>query len=126
MGLEVINLNSFSERLKELRESKGLTMVDLSRKIGSISQGSLSHYEAGTRKPGLEILMELAYFFNCSMDYLAGRTDYKNQEELLKKYPIKRKDVLEIIQGIEIYEESGLSVKEAKRLYEIINIIRNI
>ena len=122
----MINLNKFPERLKEIRESKGLTMAELSRKIGSISQGSLSHYEAGTRKPGLEILMELAYFFNCSIDYLAGRTDYKSQEELLKKYPIKGKDVLEIIQGIEIYEESGLSVKEAKRLYEIINIIRNI
>ena len=126
MGLEVINLNKFPERLKEIRESKGLTMVDLSRRMGSISQSALSHYEAGTRKPGLEILMKLANFFNCSIDYLAGRTDYKSQEELLKKYPIKGKDVLEIIQGIEIYEESGLSVKEAKRLYEIINIIRNI
>jgi len=122
----VINLNKFPERLKEIRESKGLTMVDLSRRMGSISQSALSHYEAGTRKPGLEILMELAYFFNCSMDYLAGKTDNKNQDELLKKYPIEGEDVLEIIQGIEIYEESGLSVEEAKRLYEIINIIRNI
>ena len=122
----MINLNKFPERLKEIRESKGLTMVDLSRRMGSISQSALSHYEAGTRKPGLEILMELAYFFNCSMDYLAGKTDNKNQDELLKKYPIEGEDVLEIIQGIEIYEESDLSVKEAKRLYEIINIIRNI
>ena len=122
----MINLNKFPERLKEIRESKGLTMAELSRKMGSISQSALSHYEAGTRKPGLEILMELAYFFNCSMDYLAGRTDYKSQEELLKKYHIEGEDVLEIIQGIEIYEESGLSVEEAIRLYEIINIIRNI
>ena len=126
MGLEVINLNSFSERLKELRESKGLTMVDLSRRMGSISQAALSNYEAGTRKPGLEILMELAYFFNCSMDYLAGKTDNKNQDELLKKYPIEGEDVLEIIQGIEIYEESGLSVEEIKKLYEYINIIKDI
>jgi len=126
MGLEVINLNSFSERLKELRESKELTMVDLSRIMGSISQAAISNYEAGTRKPGLEILMELANFFNCSIDYLAGKTDYKSQEELLKKYLIEGKDVLEIIQDIEIYEESGLSVKEATRLYEFINIIRNI
>lgn len=122
----MINLNIFSERLKELRESKGLTMVDLSRKMGSISQSALSNYEAGTRKPGLEILMELAYFFNCSMDYLAGKTDYKNQDELLKKYPIEGEDVLEIIQGIEIYEESGLSVEEIKKLYEYINIIKDI
>ncbi|MBF8436188.1 helix-turn-helix transcriptional regulator [Halanaerobiaceae bacterium Z-7014] len=119
-------MNIFSERLKELRESKGLTMVDLSRKMGSISQSALSNYEAGTRKPGLEILMELAYFFNCSMDYLAGKTDYKNQDELLKKYPIEGEDVLEIIQGIEIYEESGLSVEEIKKLYEYINIIKDI
>ena len=126
MDLEVINLNRFPERLKEFRESKELTMVELSRIMGSISQAAISNYEAGTRKPGLEILMELANFFNCSIDYLAGKTDYKSQEELLKKYPIEGKDVLEIIQGIAIYEESGLSVKEATRLYELLNTIRDI
>ncbi len=42
MGLEVINLNRFPERLKEFRESKGLTMAELSRIMGSISQAALS------------------------------------------------------------------------------------
>ena len=119
-------MNKFPERLKELRESEGLTMAELSRKIGSISQGSLSHYESGSRKPGLEILMELSNFFNCSIDYLAGRTSYKNQEVLYKKYGLEDKNVIKVIHGIEIYKESGLSVKEATKFIELVNTIRDI
>ena len=126
MDLEVINLNRFPERLKELRESKGLTMVELSRKIGSISQGALSHYEAGTRKPGLEILMELANFFNCSLDYLSGKTDYKNQEELIKKYHLEGKGIGEVIKGLQLYEESNLSIEEVENFVKMLNTIKEI
>ena len=119
-------MSNFPQRLKKLREAKGLTMADLSREIGSISQGSLSHYEGGTRTPGLEILLELANYFNCSMDYLSGKTDYKNQEELIKKYHLEGKGVEEVIKGLELYEESDLSVEEIKELFKILNTIKGI
>lgn len=122
----MIHLSNFPQRLKKLREAKGLTMADLSREIGSISQGSLSHYEGGTRTPGLEILLELANYFNCSMDYLSGKTDYKNQEELIKKYHLEGKGVEEVIKGLELYEESDLSVEEIKELFKILNTIKGI
>lgn len=119
-------MGNFPERLKKLREDKGLTMAELSRKIGSISQGSLSHYEAGTRTPGLEILIELANFFNCSIDYLSGKTDYKNQEELIKKYHIEGRNIEEVIKGLELYEESDLSVEEVEEFFKILNTIKEI
>jgi len=120
----VIHLGNFPERLKKLREDKGLTMAELSRKIGSISQGSLSHYEAGTRTPGLNILLELSNFFNCSMDYLTGQTDYKNQEELIKKYHLEDKSVEEVLKGLELYEESDLTVKQVVEFMELLNTIK--
>ena len=119
-------MNKFPERLKKLRETKGLTMAELSRKIGSISQGSLSHYEAGTRTPGLEILMELANFFNCSIDYLTGKTDYKNQEELIKKYHLEGRDVEEVLKGLELYEELDLTVEEIRGLFKLLNTIKDL
>ena len=122
----MIHLNKFPERLKKLRETKGLTMAELSRKIGSISQGSLSHYEAGTRTPGLEILMELANFFNCSIDYLTGKTDYKNQEELIKKYHLEGRDVEEVLKGLELYEELDLTVEEIRGLFKLLNTIKDL
>lgn len=122
----MIHLNKFPERLKKLRETKGLTMAELSRKIGSISQGSLSHYEAGTRTPGLEILMELANFFNCSIDYLTGKTDYKNQEELLKKYHLEGKDIEEVLKGLELYEETDLTVEEIRGFFKLLNTIKDL
>lgn len=120
----MIHLGNFPERLKKLREDKGLTMAELSRKIGSISQGSLSHYEAGTRTPGLNILIELSNFFNCSIDYLTGQTDYKNQEELIKKYHLEDKSVEEVLKGLELYEESDLSVKQVEEFMELLNTIK--
>ena len=117
-------MGNFPERLKKLREDKGLTMAELSRKIGSISQGSLSHYEAGTRTPGLNILLELSNFFNCSMDYLTGQTDYKNQEELIKKYHLEDKSVEEVLKGLELYEESDLTVKQVVEFMELLNTIK--
>lgn len=120
----MIHLGNFPERLKKLREDKGLTMAELSRKIGSISQGSLSHYEAGTRTPGLNILIELSNFFNCSIDYLTGQTDYKNQEELIKKYHLDDKSVEEVLKGLELYEESDLSVKQVEEFMELLNTIK--
>ena len=120
----MIHLGNFPERLKKLREDKGLTMAELSRKIGSISQGSLSHYEAGTRTPGLNILLELSNFFNCSTDYLTGQTDYKNQEELIKKYHLEDKSVEEVLKGLELYEESDLTVKQVVEFMELLNTIK--
>lgn len=65
---------SFSERLKELRSSKGLTMQQLGKEIGS-TKGTISNLENGNKKPSLDMLIKLADYFNISIDYLVGRTD---------------------------------------------------
>lgn len=65
---------SFSERLKELRTSKGLTMEQLGKKIES-TRGTISNFENGNKKPSLDMLIKLADYFDVSIDYLVGRTD---------------------------------------------------
>lgn len=52
---------------------------DLSRKTG-ISSGNISDWKSGRSKPGLESLIKIADYFECSVDYLLGRTDNPNIE----------------------------------------------
>ena len=65
---------TFSERIKELRESRNLTQEALGTVIG-VKRYSIYSYEKGCAYPEMKGLIALADFFDVSMDYLAGRTD---------------------------------------------------
>lgn len=69
----------FGSILRELREEKDLSQVDLAKKLNITSQ-SLSQYELSKRMPDIEMINRLADFFNISVDYLLGRTNVEDQE----------------------------------------------
>ena len=60
--------------LKLLRKERHLTQIALQTKTG-IEQALLSKYENGERIPPTTTLMNLADFYNVSMDYIMCRTD---------------------------------------------------
>ena len=64
-------------RLKELRESKGLTQKEVAEIIG-YSEISYARYEKGEREPDITTLCKLAEYFNVTVDYLIGRDNLKN------------------------------------------------
>ena len=68
MEVEVFD---FGARLKELRESKGMTQAQVADKIG-LSRSLLSEYEAGIRLPTTETLPNLAAIYGTSADYMLG------------------------------------------------------
>lgn len=70
MGIENFRMNN----LKEIREKKNITQIKLSTEI-EVSQEIISHYEIGKSKPNIDNLNKLADYFNCSTDYLLGRTN---------------------------------------------------
>ena len=61
-------------RIKELRESKGLNMKETARLLG-MPFTTYVNYEKEQREPTSEILIQLADFFETSVDYLVGRTN---------------------------------------------------
>lgn len=65
---------SLKERLKLLREEKGLTQEKLAKSL-SLSVSAVGMYEAGERQPPYATLEKIASFFNVSTDYLLGRTE---------------------------------------------------
>lgn len=62
-------------RLKELREEQSLTQKELAIRLG-LNSVTYLHYEKDQRQPPLEILADMAKFFDVTVDYLLGLTDY--------------------------------------------------
>lgn len=63
----------FGTRLKELRENKGMSQRELA-KIIQLSPSTVAMYELNRRSPDNDTIIKLANFFNCSTDYLLGKT----------------------------------------------------
>lgn len=64
------------ERIRNLREDRDLSQKIIADYLGC-SQVAYSYYEIGRRALPLDLLCKLADFYNCSTDYLLGRTDEK-------------------------------------------------
>ena len=67
-------------RFRDLREDRDMTQKALASVL-HISQNTLSQYETGQRQIPLNILIDLAYYFDTSTDYLLGLTNER------KPYP---------------------------------------
>ena len=61
-------------RLREIRRAKGISQLRLAMDL-NMAQNTISRYETGEREPGINELIQLADYFNISVDYLIGRTD---------------------------------------------------
>lgn len=61
-------------RLKELREERGVSMMTLAKAIG-VSDTAVCKWENQDSEPKLSYIIKLADYFNCSADYLIGRSD---------------------------------------------------
>lgn len=95
-------------KIKEIRKAKGLSQRDIEKGI-SYSQSQIAKWEKNINEPSLTALIELADFFNCSIDYIAGRESEdgiivvsgnelsKDEEQLLditRQLPPKEKDMV--------------------------------
>lgn len=72
----------FPEKLKALRESRGLYQKDMAALL-DLRQNAYSHYETGRAEPSIANLCRLADFFGISIDELVGHAppEAANREE---------------------------------------------
>lgn len=66
--------NEFPTRLRAARESRGFSQTQLALEAG-LPSTTISHFEAGSRKPSFDNLRRLSKTLNVSSDYLMGITD---------------------------------------------------
>lgn len=75
---------SFGEKLKSLREERGVYQKDLAKYVG-VTSTTISYYESGGKKPKMEKLNKIAEYFGVTVDYLIG--EEKNTDELMEDFP---------------------------------------
>ena len=67
-------MNTIGERIKGLRISKKLTQQELGDLL-HIRKQTVYKWEKGINTPDGETLLRLANAFDCTTDYLVGKTD---------------------------------------------------
>lgn len=71
----------YGRRLKGLREEKGLSQKELTDRL-LLNRSTYARYETSSTQPDYSTLFKLADFYGVSVDYILGRTNVRNQEEL--------------------------------------------
>ena len=57
------------DRIKELRIAKNLTQAQLAIKVG-VTEHAVRNWETNQRSPSVDVLIRIAQFFTCTVDYL--------------------------------------------------------
>ena len=77
------------ERLKELRNKKGLT-ISKSAEIFGVAVRTYSSYESEEREPNITMMNKMADFYEVTVDYLLGR---EKPDDPLEVMGIKVRDI---------------------------------
>lgn len=72
------------ERVRELRQKRGLTQVDLGERL-SLPQSRVSEIEKGSRVPNLETILRLALALDCKVSVLMAVFDKEDLARLLPR-----------------------------------------
>lgn len=62
-------------RIRYLMEAHGLTQYALAKRLG-ISQSTICNWLNGKKEPSIESLWKVADFFDVTVDYLIGRSEF--------------------------------------------------
>lgn len=90
-GVEMLN-----ERIKELRNSRKMTQVELAKALGLTKQ-CISNWENDNVLPSVDMLCKLADFFSVTTDYLLCR----EEKELLFVEGLSKDEIVHIRQIVE-------------------------
>jgi transcriptional regulator with XRE-family HTH domain len=98
----------FYKRLKQLRKDTGKLQKEIAKDLG-LARSTYVGYETGYREPDLETIKKIAEYYNCSIDYLLGMTNIKNNDE--KK---------EYIIAVEYMKNNKITLKQLEKIISLI------
>lgn len=105
-------------RIKELRENRRLIQAILASEL-NITQQSLSKYERDITTIKIDILKNIAEYFNVTTDYLLGVSDVKRDLQGQMKM---NKDIDEYYDLIEVYK--GLDKYDKEMVWLILQAVK--
>lgn len=105
-------------RLKFLREEKGLFQSDIAKILG-ISVAAVGFYENEKRDMSPDTIIKLAEYFDVTTDYLLGKTDVRNPGQQID-------DVLnEAMIGMSKEEYEALNETQKKQIRDFAIFVKN-
>ena len=72
------------KRIVEARQKKGINQAQLAAQAG-VTPAAISQIENGLRVPSIPVFQKIANVLEVSMDYLTGKTDQVEIEDLLQQ-----------------------------------------
>lgn len=82
------------ENLRKIREKRNINQLKVAMDL-EITQESISKYETNKSMPSSTVLIKLANYFNCSVDYLLDRTE--NPKMNIEKQSIEDENIENLI-----------------------------
>lgn len=102
-------------RLRFLRNEKGESLEKIAKYLNVTIQ-TISNYETEKRDMTPDTILKLAEYFNVSTDYLLGKSDIRNPEEI-KKVPFANAGGL---------DTTGLDEEDLKELQKQVDYIKKL
>lgn len=97
---------SIGSRLIELRKDRGYSRKEFAEFIG-IPVTTLRNYELGKREPGHPFIVQMAYMFNVSTDYLLCLTDDKSPIYVNSDLAIFNEKEISVLKKYRALDEHG-------------------
>lgn len=108
--------NILGKRIELERNKLGLNQIELAKKLNLSSSASISQYESGDRIPSDEIKIKMCELFDCSLDYLMGKSDTRNSE--------KSKDLLDLAKmGFNMKNYEPPTEKQKEQIKDLLEVI---
>lgn len=108
-------METLGSRLKEARDKKHLTQVQVAEKLG-ISNGTLSGYERNYRDPDTSTLANLARLYGVSTDYLSMGSGKEGSSTNESENDKEDRIILETIKNIKNKETKRAAIEVLKGL----------
>ena len=109
--------NILGKRIESERIRLGLNQIELAKKLNLSSSASISQYESGDRVPSDDIKLKMCELFNCSLDYLMGKSDVRNPEK-------PQEDPLGLVKiGFSMDNYTPPTEKQKEQLAELIKVV---
>ncbi|WKY43957.1 helix-turn-helix transcriptional regulator [Eubacteriaceae bacterium ES2] len=125
-------MSTFGTRLKRLRINMDMTQQDFAEQF-NLNKSSISKYEKDKNLPENQLLLEIADYFNVSVDYLLCRTnnptslnDAKLKEEGSLKTHEQLKQELEMKDLLGLFGYAMVSEEAKREILDFINFKHDV
>lgn len=115
---------TIGQRIKELRELKGLTQAELGEKL-FVSDKTVSKWEKDKSEPDSASLVKIAECFNVTLDYLLTGNDPEVENESISKIELAcREDNIALLNDLDLeaFDDKGKNIEYYIKKYKPKNV----